>query len=115
MAKVVFTEQQSLIVGSLPVETISCIVKASSNLSKNTAVMFDASGKVVAWDGTAGKAAGILVEDIPTEVAAVDSKNVIYISGTFNANLVRFPASANTLALKRAAFTSGITLKEVYN
>ena len=115
MANVVFTEQQSLIVGSLPVETISCIVKANAGISKNTAVMFDAAGKVVAWDGTAGKAAGILVQDIPTEVAAVDSKNVIYISGTFNANLVLFPASANTLALKRAAFASGITLKEVYN
>lgn len=115
MANVVFTDQQSLIVGSLPVETISCIVKASSNLSKNTIVMFDANGKVVAWDGTAGKAAGILAQDVPTEVSSVDSKNVMYISGTFNANLVFAPASANTIALKRAAFTSGITLKEVYN
>ena len=115
MANVVFIEEQSLIVGSLPVETISCIVKASSNLSKNTIVMFDASGKVVAWDGTAGKAAGILAQDVPTEVFSVDSKNVMYISGTFNANLVFAPASANKIALKRAAFTSGITLKEVYN
>lgn len=115
MANVVFTDQQSLIVGSLPVETISCIVKASSNLSKNTIVMFDANGKVVAWDGTAGKAAGILAQDVPTEVSSVDSKNVMYISGTFNANLVFAPASANTIALKRAAFTSGNTLKEVYN
>ena len=109
MANVVFTDQQSLIVGSLPVETISCIVKASSNLSKNTIVMFDANGKVVAWDGTAGKAAGILAQDVPTEVSSVDSKNVMYISGTFNANLVFAPASANTIALKRAAFTSLIT------
>ena len=115
MANLVYTDPQSLIVGSLPIETISCIVKANAGISKNTVVMFDAAGKATAWDGTAGKAVGILAQDVPTEVSAVDSKNVIYISGTFNANLVVFPPSANTLALKRAAFASGITLKEVYN
>ena len=115
MANLVYTDPQALIVGSLPIETISCIVKANAGISKNTAVMLDAAGKAIAWDGTAGKAVGILAQDVPTEVSAVDSKNVIYISGTFNANLVIFPSSANTLALKRAAFASGITLKEVYN
>ena len=103
-----------LITGNFPVADMPIVVKAGTAYAAYTVMMLDASGKTTVWDGTAGKATCILARPVPAETMAADSLNVGYISGTFNPDLLIFPASVTTLAAKRAAFaTDNILLQGV--
>ena len=103
-----------LITGNFPVADMPIVVKAGTAFAAYTVMMLDASGKAIAWDGTAGKAVCILASPVTEETKVADSNNVGYISGTFNPDLLIFPASVTTLAAKRAAFaTDNILLQGV--
>jgi hypothetical protein len=82
---------------------------AGANLAQFTVIMRDGTNKIVAWDGTAGKAIGFLAQPAVTNGPAV-----YYTGGVPNHKALIWPAGVATLDARKAAFDgSNITISAI--
>jgi hypothetical protein len=101
-----FTEEQ-LFSGEADIVTDSAEVPAELNLPKYTVLMKNAGGQIVAWDGAAPNAVGILAQPLDTTAATgtgVATDAPFFKGGVFNPLALVWPAGADTLAERVAAF-----------
>lgn len=96
-----------LFAGDTPaVATTQAVVLTGQNLAIFTVVQENAAGKIVVWDAVTGPTIatpiGIMAQ--PINASAADVTGPIYVAGHFNEAALVWPASVNTVALRRAAF-----------
>ena len=84
------------------VATTDELVAVSQTLPARTPVQFTAGALVIAVQGT--PAVGIVVYETVTGAGDSTVRTGVYRRGTFNPNLINWPASYNTAEKKRLAF-----------
>lgn len=95
----------SLITGNEPaILTEDLIVAASQTIPALTPVGFDVNDRLVPAEAGVTPAIGIAVVAITTDASTTYRGLPVYRGGCFNPDLVNWPASYNTDALKFAAF-----------
>ena len=101
--------------GSEPLPTMTGHIAAGQGqLAARTPLMLGAdanAGKLVKWDGTAGKAVAMTVGKVDTTTAKTAP---VHKSGCINAAAVAWPETVVTMEAKRAGFLgSPISIEEV--
>lgn len=92
--------------GESDIVTDRAEVAVELTLAQFTVVVFDASGRLIAYTGT-GTATGILAESVDTTAATgtgVVTSAPFFTGGQFNHEALIWPAATDTLAERRAAF-----------
>jgi hypothetical protein len=100
-------DEEQLFSGEADIVTDSANVPAELNLAKYTVLMKEADGDIVAWDGVANNACGILAQPIDTTAATgtgVATEAPFFKGGVFNPLALVWPAAKDTLEERVAAF-----------
>lgn len=101
MTKVVEYTPDDFLAGDEPLKTGRAFAAAGQTFVRLTPLMQNASGLLVKWDGSAGKAVAMAVKS--AEALASDTLMPFYKTGCFRISAVQWPDGL-TDAQKRAAF-----------